>query len=283
MASSYFDILGIPEGSAEAEIKKAYRRLAMEYHPDKNDAPEAQAKFIEVSEAYEQLLKGNTHPPTDNAAGAASPGSRAWREFHQRRNDPEWRKAFAERLRQARIQAAKEGLEYYQNYLKSYKYKLSFAATVLSVLFSIALSLDYFIPGSSETVFIFNKGFDVSAYPNETGPAQNAYHLLFSPSETVEVQFEDFQRINQKVPLTLTRSPIFQEITHIEVAALETPIVIEFGHYLYDYVYLLIVIFLVPLLRFPLKKPDVSYYFFDFAIRVAAPVAVLILLYNLIF
>ena len=52
----YFKILGVSRNADEREIKRAYRKLAKQYHPDQNpDNPEAEAKFKEVSEAYEVL------------------------------------------------------------------------------------------------------------------------------------------------------------------------------------------------------------------------------------
>lgn len=54
----YYDVLGVPKNASEEEIKKAYRKLAMKHHPDRNQGDEgkaAEAKFKEAKEAYEML------------------------------------------------------------------------------------------------------------------------------------------------------------------------------------------------------------------------------------
>lgn len=51
----YYEVLGLSRNADEAEIKKAYRRLAMQFHPDRNDEHDAEEKFKEASEAYEVL------------------------------------------------------------------------------------------------------------------------------------------------------------------------------------------------------------------------------------
>lgn len=56
MARDFYEILGVSKDADDKELKKAYRKLAMQYHPDRNpDNPEAEAKFKECSEAYAVL------------------------------------------------------------------------------------------------------------------------------------------------------------------------------------------------------------------------------------
>ena len=68
----YYDVLGVNKSSGDAEIKKAYRKLAKKYHPDANpDNKEAEAKFKEVTEAYEVLSDGDKKSAYDRYGHAA--------------------------------------------------------------------------------------------------------------------------------------------------------------------------------------------------------------------
>jgi len=73
MKRDYYEVLGVPRSASEADIKKAYRRLAMKYHPDRNQGEgkkEAEEKFKEVKEAHEILSDPKKRSVYDTAGHA---------------------------------------------------------------------------------------------------------------------------------------------------------------------------------------------------------------------
>ena len=66
MAKSYYETLGVERAADADEVKRAYRRLAMKYHPDRNpDDPDAESKFKELAEAYEVLSDAGSRAKYD--------------------------------------------------------------------------------------------------------------------------------------------------------------------------------------------------------------------------
>ena len=63
-----YAILGVPQNASPAEIKRAYRRLAMRWHPDRNPSPEATERFKQVRAAYDSLLAVDVPEETETAA-----------------------------------------------------------------------------------------------------------------------------------------------------------------------------------------------------------------------
>jgi molecular chaperone DnaJ len=84
----YYEILGVSRNADQGEIKKAYRRLALKYHPDKNpgDKKKAEEKFKEISEAYEVLSDSQKRSTYDQFGheglqGAFKGGGFSWSDF----------------------------------------------------------------------------------------------------------------------------------------------------------------------------------------------------------
>lgn len=71
MAEDFYKILGIGKSASAQEIKSAYRKLALQYHPDRNKTKEAEAKFKEVTKAYEVLSDEQKRKTYDQFGAAA--------------------------------------------------------------------------------------------------------------------------------------------------------------------------------------------------------------------
>jgi len=67
----YYDVLGVAKTASAAELKSAYRKLALQWHPDRNKSPEAETKFKEINEAYQVLSDSKKKQSYDQFGHAA--------------------------------------------------------------------------------------------------------------------------------------------------------------------------------------------------------------------
>ncbi len=75
MTKDFYDVLGIKKSATAEELKKAYRKLAVEFHPDKNKSKDAEEKFKEINEAYEVLSNPSKRQSYDRFGSAGAQGN----------------------------------------------------------------------------------------------------------------------------------------------------------------------------------------------------------------
>jgi hypothetical protein len=165
----YYKILGIKNGANREEVKKAYRKKAMEFHPDKNKASDANEKFIEITVAYEVLtqnkaVKGkpaykSTATQTRSGDSSSIDPEIKYRHVYEPPKDPD---EFKEWYQVAKNRAAKQAEMRYHDFKKNND------AFRRSDHFFIAKLFSYFIflvacvatLGAFSLPFIFGGKFD---------------------------------------------------------------------------------------------------------------------------
>lgn len=88
-SESPYDILGVPPSATEADIKRAYRKLALQHHPDVNKAPDAQQKFMSIKNAYQTLVDPLSRSKYDSTTRSTSTDPFTWGYSTPREEDQE--------------------------------------------------------------------------------------------------------------------------------------------------------------------------------------------------
>lgn len=153
--SKYYKLLGLPDGSDAALVRKQYRKLVMRYHPDKNPSPSAQAKFIEITEAYEILI-GKKPAPTSRVSRTGHPSSSPTSAPSKSDRAAD---THAERVRKARErqeeQARREREEnerYFRQLTSGYRWRIMKISAIVGIICAVAMTVDRFLPHHYESI-----------------------------------------------------------------------------------------------------------------------------------
>lgn len=148
----YYDILGLPENATKDQVKRAYRKLVMRYHPDRNPTPQGQVRFLLIQEAYDAISSGKlpTHINKETP-------------FEKRKREEEQRiKKAKARYQQQRAQEQFQEHKYFKQLTTGKQWlifkTLSYACAAVSFL----LLLEYFLPHhfAKDTI----RGYSMDAY-----------------------------------------------------------------------------------------------------------------------
>lgn len=196
----YFKILGIPPTSDLNAIKKAYRKQALKYHPDRNQSADAHYLFIKITEAYEVL----TGQRKIKVTGEGSFRPRSKEEIFAEKVA-----AAKERWRKQQIEEELKDREYFQHIAFGWKWRLFQLFAVYTACFSVLLSIDYYLEGEQ-----------ISFSPNDQNVSLDFYGRTISvDGEHFIVENNEFWfRSQGQMPIRGNYSYLFHDLRSISIA-----------------------------------------------------------------
>lgn len=145
----YFNILGIEPTTDRDVIKKAYRKLALQYHPDRNPAPDAQERFIAINEAYEQIIDALDNPRRTSTQNSSTSNSYTVRYRTATREEKmEFARRQWEKMRQMEEE---EDEKLYKHLTSGINWNIFRIITLISTILAFIIIIDhYFLPNTIE-------------------------------------------------------------------------------------------------------------------------------------
>jgi len=262
----HFDNLGLPSTANQADVKRAYRKLAMRLHPDRNPDPRAAGLFAELQNSYETLLAflDPTRPKIAPTVATA-----------KKQKTKEERVAQAKkRYEDQKLREKKANDSYFAQLTKGNKWKIYRVGTVLCTLLSFVLLLDLVLPETQE------KDSITGITMKESGGLSTAYVHPIYLENTGKLQIEKgFHSDFQNYPdVYVIKTPIFhlvKEIVH--------PVEDELKSYTLDWtifsqIYWVILFFLLPFgIFFYWEKSPRFTFLYHFSLYLIFPLAILFL------
>ncbi|MFK8046559.1 MAG: J domain-containing protein [Crocinitomicaceae bacterium] len=210
--SNCLKTLGLSAGASKSEIKKAYRKLALLYHPDRNNSDDAVDKFIEIDKAYDYLMNPASYLQKQKATQPSS--SQADRVAKAREN-------YKKRVEKEK----KENEEYFNNLFSGTKGRLLFIVSIIFAIFGFLLLLDSFLTNkkSSETInSLFSQNY--------------SYVSILTDDYEYHFPIDDYSYINHANRLTTKKSFLFNEVVALTISGETNEFTYRFLPYQYYYI-----------------------------------------------
>lgn len=243
-STEYHRILGLGPGASKPEIKRAFRRLALQYHPDVNSDLGAAERFLIIVEAYQVLFEGKPSSRPHQTA----------QEFSQE-----------ERLKRAREVAKQAGREraaiekaFYERIKRGYLIKYAHLVSFLFIVLALLTILNYFLPYQENPTVIKSKAMHYFYHLQEDRAfvevCDHSYRILISA----------FFNAKRGDSVVVEVSSIFNDVMNIRFETGGVKYVLHPHESLYTYFPLVPVLMLIPFLNLIFMEPDVRFYIIFF-------------------
>ncbi|MFT5858844.1 MAG: hypothetical protein ACI865_000937 [Flavobacteriaceae bacterium] len=253
---SYYRRLGLPITATSDDVRKRFRKLAMQYHPDKNPSPSAAKKFLVITEAYEIICGKRPNPilPRKSASNRSQPPAT---------NEKSAAREHEKRVREAKeryeTQQEQENIEnerYYKKLTGGMSWKIMRISAVLGALMAFGLLLDQFLPHHFEedkvSHYALNQGLTtvgdeiISVIKTEQG----AYHW---------VSRINYALYGRAPSITVEKSWIFHQPIHVIANDKTQNLYYEVHYTLFSNFVLFIIVLLFPIFALKYKRRTVGF------------------------
>ena len=257
----YLKILGLNEHANDEQIKKAWKKKVLQFHPDKNPNDNAQIEFIKVCDAYQKLSDRTFEKIEESIQPEAN---KFYKKYNQNLTPEDVEK---------RRQKAREHSKYkemYEEYIlsisynglrKSFLYKFSNIVAICSLIIGSILFLDYAVlEPKIETAVTLNYYYDVDNI------VYSVYDLNYQiPTEKREYEIsaafscENYKSLSYNSFIKVYKSRILNENISFsrEKDTFETSMINRFSIYIAFWIF--IVLFFLPILNFAIRGPNTLY------------------------
>ena len=144
MKNRYYKILGLPDGAPLSDVRKQYRKLVMQYHPDKNKSPSAEARFIEIKEAYEIIIRKRPLPysaPRHQTKRRTSKSDANAAEELKRRTEEA-----KSRYEEQKLREFMENELYFRKLTRGFRWQVMKISALVGIVLAFAMTLDLLLP-----------------------------------------------------------------------------------------------------------------------------------------
>ena len=252
--NKYYKILGLPNQSDKKLVKRAYRRLAMKYHPDKNDDRKANEKFILINEAYAKIMDESAHQNTWNTYR----NEKAKAKEEELKKRMQWAKKYAQYKKDQEERIAEITYNKIQHSALGWIYPL---ISWVCIGFAFLLFLDFMVMNTKDLDVDFDRSYVDMATEKDV--------LLFKDKESEEyigefaVHIDDVKRLefSKKVKYKCQLTPIFNELVTLTFYHQDENIKI-FNHYsVYRAAYIFLFFLSTPVITLISKGPNFLHVF----------------------